>query len=406
MNPEQWLLAASIALTITAVILCVLVIVHSRELNRLKEALARLVGSAKTGPDDDEPPAPRPLIAFIANPSKPGVQDLKTALLLRCEAEGLPTPLWLETTIEDPGTGQAREAVSAGASIVVAVGGDGTVRAVATYLTGTTTPMGILPLGTGNLLARNLDIPISNRQDAFDVLLDGVDRRIDVGWLEVLETDKSAQAHALHEARTARRKGARDRAALRADSSETAPAKLEKHLFLVIAGVGFDAAMIADADNELKARMGWIAYFVAGVRHLNGKRLAINITLDDAKVVSTQLRTLMVGNCGRLPGGITLIPDAVIDDGIHDIAAIDTRGGIAGWVQLFGEVVMQGFGMTNTLEHKVGRIDHTRAHTTELAVDQGAQAQVDGDVIGRARRVRTWVDPQALTVRSPLPRLG
>ncbi|ACV07938.1 diacylglycerol/lipid kinase family protein [Jonesia denitrificans] len=405
MSAEQWLLTAAIVVMIAAVAMSVVLFVHSRELRGVKDMLSALFSHRRGEESPLVEELSQPHVAFIANPSKPGVSDLKTALLLRCAAEELPEPLWLETTVEDPGTGQAREAIARGADLVVAVGGDGTVRAVATALTGTTTPMGILPLGTGNLLARNLDIPVANREEAFDVLLTGVDRRIDVGWLEVVDPDDSLHLQALRDAQTARTKGARERAAHRANSSEAVPADTAKHLFLVIAGVGFDAAMIADADNELKAKMGWVAYFVAGVRHLHGQRLRVRITLDDDRVFTTQLRTLMVGNCGRLPGGITLIPDAVIDDGIHDIAAIDTRGGLAGWVQLFGEVVMQGFGFTTVLERKVGRIDHTRAHTSLIEVEQGAQAQVDGDVIGRARTVRTWVDPQALTVRSPLPRL-
>ena len=107
----------------------------------------------------------------------------------------------------------------------------------------------------------------------------------------------------------------------------------------------------------------------------------------------------MVGNCGKLPGGITLLPDAVLDDGILDIAAIDTRGGIVGWAQLFGEVVMQGFGVSNDLPAKIGRIDHARARRVRVRVDEGEQVQVDGDVLGKAVEIESWVDPGALVVR-------
>ena len=68
-------------------------------------------------------------------------------------------------------------------------------------------------------------------------------------------------------------------------------------------------------------------------------------------------RSVLIGNCGKLPGGITLLPDAVIDDGVLDIAAIDTRAGIAGWAQLFGEVVLQGIGVRNEMPAKMGRIE-------------------------------------------------
>lgn len=404
MAMDTWLLVLVLLILVCAIGLCVVLFLQIRHLRTaLPSSQAHPSHAAAVTPGPTFPSPPQ--IAFVANPSKVGVAALKPALLTRCTAEGLPTPIWLETTVADPGTGQARQAIAQGADLVVAVGGDGTVRAVAAALVGTSTPMGILPLGTGNLLARNLDIPINDREEAFELLLDGVDRPIDVGWLQVTEPDTSEVERLAKIAKTGKSPGTRKRAEHKLSLSENAPANTDKHLFLVISGVGFDAAMIAEADSSLKEKVGWIAYFLAAARHLHGPRMTVRITLDDDRIFATQLRSLMVGNCGRLPGGLTLIPDAVIDDGIHDVAAIDTRGGMAGWVQLFGEVVMQGYGMTNDLPTKVGRIDHTQAKTTIIAIADGAQAQVDGDVLGRATKIKTWVDPLALVVRAPIPRL-
>lgn len=376
MTLEAWLLVAAIVVSLTAITLAVLVL-------RSQRSVAVPPASQPADPVPEAGPA-GPLLAFVANPSKNGAEQLKAALMSRCSAEGLPAPLWLETTVEDPGLGQTRAALARGADVVVAVGGDGTVRAVAQGMVDSGRPMALLPLGTGNLLARNLDIPVADRDDAFDIVLHGIDRRIDVGWLEV-ETPAAPREK---------------------DTEGNGPASTGKHIFLVIAGLGFDAAMVADADDTLKSKVGWIAYFVAGVRHLHGRRTEMTIVLDDRAPVTTRLRSLMVGNCGRLPGGITLIPDAIIDDGIHDIAAIDTRGGLVGWAQLLGEVVMQGFGVSNDLPNKIGRIDHTRAKRVRLEVPEGEQVQVDGDVLGRARSVSTWVDPSALVVRAPAPSLA
>ena len=324
-------------------------------------------------------PPPRRVVAFVANPSKPDVGSLKEPVLAACRATGL-EPLWIETSVEDPGVGQAREAVARGAEVVIATGGDGTVRAVAEAMVGTGVPMGLLPVGTGNLLARNLDIPVTDLDEALTIALDGRDRSIDVGWLEVLEVP--APNDDVDEA----------------DRAEVG----SKHLFTVIGGVGFDAAMVADTNSTLKAKVGWMAYFAAGVRHLHGRRLEASIQLDDQPPVTTRLRTLLVGNCGRLPGGITLIPDALVDDGILDIAAIDTRGGIAGWAQLFGEVVLQGLGVkTVELPNRIGRIDHTQCRSVTARIRGGEQAQVDGDIIGRASAIKAWVEPGALVVRSP-----
>lgn len=315
------------------------------------------------------PRAPR-LLAFVANPSKAGVGALATTVRAFCEHQGLPEPLWYETTVEDPGTGQARQAVEAGADVVVAAGGDGTVRAVAEALVGTRTPMGLLPMGTGNLLARNLEISVTSLQDALDVIARGRTREIDVGWARVAEFAEP---------------GGSDR----------------EHLFLVIAGLGFDAAMVADADATLKKKVGWLAYFVAGLTHLHARRMRARIWLDDTPPVDARLRSFIIGNCGLLPGGITLLPDAVVDDGILDVAAIDTRGGVVGWAQLTLEVVMQGFGMRTELPEKLGRIDHTKARRARIRVAGGEQAQVDGDPLGSAVELETWVQPAALRVRAP-----
>ncbi|WP_277213486.1 diacylglycerol/lipid kinase family protein [Isoptericola croceus] len=329
----------------------------------------------------------RPQIAVVVNPSKEGSDRIVDTARRICAEAALPEPLFYDTTVDDPGTGQARRALADGADIVVAAGGDGTVRAVAESLSGTDTPMGIVPAGTGNLLARNLDIPLGGVDEAMAVVIGGRDRRIDVGRARITPVpDEGTDAGDV-------------------TSEDVAPEgpgdEQVAHIFLVIAGLGFDAAMVADTDDQLKARMGWVAYFLAGARHLHGRRMRAQITIDDETAVTARLRTFLVGNCGRLPGGITLLPDAVIDDGVLDVAAIDTRGGLAGWAQLFGEVVAQGMGVQNEAKVKIGRIDHVRARRVRIDVDGSEQAQVDGDVLGPATCLESWVEPGALVVRAP-----
>lgn len=372
MRWEAWAALAAGVLAVVALVVAAVVAVRQRDL------LRRL---------DAENPATSPRaraltrhvrehgqqLAFVANPTKPDVPALREAIEVAAAEQGLPTPLWLETTVEDPGTGQARLAVERGADVVVAIGGDGTVRAVAAALVDTGVPMGLVPLGTGNLLARNLDIPVGNPISALEAVVTGQDRTIDVGWLRV-------------------------EGVARQDGDAVQAREGDEHLFLVIAGLGFDAAMVADADDQLKARMGWIAYFVAGIKHLHGRRTRVHVRIDDRPATSARLRSLLIGNCGRLPGGITLLPDAVVDDGWLDVAAIDTRGGVAGWAQLFGEVVLQGVGVKG-LPRGIGRIDHTRGRAVRVAVSGGEYAQVDGEVVGRVTDVSARLDPGALVVR-------
>jgi diacylglycerol kinase (ATP) len=356
------------------------------------------------GQPDPLPKLTGDVIAFVTNPTKVGAADLRGAASRACAALRMPEPLWFETTVADPGVGQTRAAIARGATVVVAAGGDGTVRAVAEALAGTAVPMGLIPQGTGNLLARNLDLPLTDLDAALQLALTGTGRTIDVGWLRVVR-DESQVWDPVAEAADdvpavsgpARGPGP-DRAA--DDDRSTGPgARPRDHIFLVIAGLGFDAAMVADTDENLKARVGWIAYFLAAGRHLHGHRLRVRMAIDDAPASTRRVRSLLVGNCGRLPGGITLLPDAELDDGWLDIGAIDTRGGLAGWVQLFGEVVLQGIGMRNELPGKIGRIDHLRARRLRVSADRPAAVQVDGDVLGLAMEITVRVDPGALTVR-------
>ena len=413
MGWEMWLGVAAVAISAVALTVAMTVWSQQRRRRRLDPPVV-----PADAPSDDT----GQLIAFVANPSKPAAANLERTVRQVCAEADLPDPLWFETTIEDPGVGQTREALARGADIVVAVGGDGTVRAVAEAMVGTGTPMGLIPIGTGNLLARNLDLPITDPDEALRIVVAGADRVIDVGWARVLEyaePDGGARGPARtgatgadaagtdatgdEDAGTAAGSDGKDTSATSVEQPEGTLAARDTetaHIFLVIAGLGFDAAMVADADATLKAKVGWVAYFVAGIRHLHGRRLRAQIQLDDAPPVQAKLRTLMVGNCGKLPGGITLLPDAVLDDGILDIAAIDTRGGVVGWAQLFGDVVMQGFGVTNDLPAKIGRIDHARAKRVRVRVEGGEQAQVDGDLLGRAVELEAWVEPGGLVVRT------
>ncbi|MBD8078658.1 diacylglycerol/lipid kinase family protein [Cellulosimicrobium arenosum] len=382
MEWELWIGIAALVVALAA--LAVAIGLHAQTARLRRADNAHLTDAAEHEKEPGE------LIAFVANPSKPDVVGLRATVRAAFAEAALPEPLWFETTVADPGVGQTREALARGAAVVVAVGGDGTVRAVAEAMVGSGRTMALVPLGTGNLLARNLDLPVSDPAGALRVVIAGSDRPVDVGWVQVLEYAPGGADGA---------GGASDDAPDVAFDALPRDTGVE-HIFLVIAGLGFDAAMVADTDARLKAKVGWMAYFVSGMRHLHGRRMRARIRIDDAEPVDARLRTLLIGNCGRLPGGITLLPDAVIDDGVLDVAAIDTRGGVVGWAQLFGEVVMQGLGLRNDMPAKIGRIDHTRARRVRVRVEGGEQAQVDGDMLGSAVELEARVDAGALVVRT------
>ena len=383
----EWL---SVIAAVLAVVAVVIVLQIRRALRRRGIVLAPSIGIPGSERTTDGADAAKTLVAFVANPIKPGAAAIRDAAVRACATRYLPEPLWFETTVEDPGVGQTREALARGAQLVVAIGGDGTVRAVAEGLIGSDVPMALVPQGTGNLLARNLDLPLSDVDAMLAIALTGRDRKIDVGWLRVVR-DESGVADDIAEADP------------EAEAEEAAPPDTGEpprdHIFLVIAGLGFDAAMVADTDDELKARVGWIAYFVAGIKHLHARRMRLQMSLDDSPWHTVRVRSVLVGNCGRLPGGIALLPDAVLDDGWLDLGVIDTRGGLVGWGQLFGEVALQRFGVRSQLPNRIGRIDHARVRELAVRSRVPQDIQVDGDLIGAALEVSARVDPLALTVR-------
>ncbi len=308
-------------------------------------------------------------IAFIANPTKSGISEVRERALRACSIRYLPQPMWLYTTPDDSGHKAAREALSADADVVVAVGGDGTVRAVAAELAGTGIPLAIIPMGTGNLFARNLELPLGDTAALLRIALEGDNTAIDVGWLDLDQGSRAAD---------------------------------RRHVFLVMAGAGLDAEMVAGADERLKRRLGWFAYFFAALKHLGSRRMTVSVSVDGSDEVTTQMRTVLFANVGKLPGGLTLVPDASAQDGWMHVATLDARAGIVGWTALFGNVVAQGFGLRvpDVLKaYGASRIDHARGTSIVVTMNQPYKVQADGEGLGLARTVTATVDHGALLVR-------
>lgn len=299
----------------------------------------------------------------VVNPSKfKNLNRLKTDLNRIFHDYGWAEPIWLETTVEDPGVGQAQTAVGMGVDLVCALGGDGTQRCVAQGLAGTGMPMGILAAGTGNLLARNLNLPYRRYADGLRVALGGRDHRIDVSMIE-LDVD------GVHR--------------------WTAP-----QVGLVMTGVGLDAEILAEADDELKSRFGWLAYPAAGIRHVAHDRMHVTIALDGREPdAELPVSSVLIGNCGLLAGGLRLMPNAEVDDGVLDTAVLRPKG-LLGWAPLVAQVATGARRETMT----IGRL---RSTSIEVRSKRPVMIEVDGDVLARAYAVRVTVDPLAATVRVP-----
>ncbi|ALX67015.1 diacylglycerol/lipid kinase family protein [Microbacterium sp. XT11] len=301
-------------------------------------------------------------IGFIWNPSKLEEQPLREQVdAVFGDAYEV---LWWETSVDDPGRGMAGEAVEAGCEIVVAVGGDGTVRAVAEVLAGTDVALGIVPQGTGNLLARNLEVPLDDIGAALERVRDGEPRRIDIGWVE---TDG------------------------------------EKRAFTVMVGFGIDAQMLVETDDDLKDRAGWLAYLEAMGRAVAGAEMVdITVALDGKEPTEVQGHTMLIGNCGMLQGGIRLLPDAVIDDGRLDILLVSADGALQ-WLDTVRSFVWDNGirrmfgGSSEAVSTESAR--HVSAETISVSLSTPQQFEVDGEELGEVSAFTVAVQAGALIVR-------
>ena len=310
----------------------------------------------------------------VINPTKfDDLGSVRDTVESAATAAGHAAPSFVETTEDDPGFGQTQQALEQGAELVCALGGDGTVRAVAQVLAGTGVPLGLLPGGTGNLLARNVGAPVDDLAEAVTQALTGEERTIDAGWLLLDPTPEQLD-----------------------DPTPAARRPDNAHLFTVMAGLGIDAAIMDDAPEGLKDKVGWAAYVVSASRNLRRPGFELAISLDAVASEPVTARTVVVGNCGTLTGGLELLPDAVIDDGLLDLATI-TPESLAQWLGVASRVMRAHTDDGPSIERRQGR-------DIVVSVDPGQKVEADGDLLGVATRLRLVVEPRALVVRvSPGP---
>ncbi|MFE2759150.1 diacylglycerol kinase family protein [Streptomyces halstedii] len=316
-----------------------------------------------TGTTREAPTGPGPgRTTVIHNPTvtDEAARDTVRGVL---EQHGHRSVRFLETTADDPGEGPARDALREGAALVVVCGGDGTVRAVAEALAGTGTPLAVVPCGTGNLLARNLGLPLEPAK-ALSAALRGTPRRIDLGRVE---GDGLPPAH-----------------------------------FTVMSGAGLDAAMLEGTSDRAKATWGWPAYLVAGLRELRAPRTRLTLRLDGAPPLRRGARMVLVANAGTVQGGTALVPAARPDDGLLDLMILDPHGP-AGWLTVVRSLLRRRPSpRTGDRTDPAPRpVEYFTFRRAEIHFEAPQPRELDGDPVAPGRRLTAEVVPGALTVLVP-----
>jgi len=288
------------------------------------------------------------VVAVVAHAGKSlggGLPDLRRSLA----REGVVDPIWFEVDKSREAPARVRRALELGAELVFVWGGDGTVQRCGDVLAETGTALAIVPAGTANLFATNLRVP-KTIAGAVNVGLHGDRRRVDLG--------KFAGEH-----------------------------------FGVMAGIGFDAALIRDADRGLKDRVGRVAYVWTGAKNLRGRPFHAKVEIDGLPWYDGEATAVLVGNSPRLLGGVQPFADPRLDDGLLEVGIVDAKG-LLEWSAVLARAVVGTASASRCARE-------TKAHRVKITLDRKALYELDGGDRRPRRKFKARIVPGALEVCVP-----
>lgn len=287
-------------------------------------------------------------VAVVAHAGKSfggGLEELRSVLT----GEGYPDPLWYEVSKSRKAPKCIRRALTKGADIVFVWGGDGTVQQCIDAVASTGAVIAILPAGTANLLAANLGIP-TDLTEAVRVGLHGQHRPLDTG-------------------------------------------SVNGEHFTVMAGAGFDALMIKEADAGMKDRVGRVAYVWTGARNLNARRVKAVVTVGGRSFFKGSISCVLVGNVGKVVGGIEAFSGARPDDGLLDLGVVTAKNPLQ-WTRTLGRVAL---GKTE----KSPFVQTTRGKRFTIRFNRRFPYELDGGARPAAKKLRIKVHPSSITICVP-----
>ena len=292
-------------------------------------------------------------VAVIAHAGKTfggGLPELRREL----ERQGAVDPRWVEVPKSRFAPKQVKRLLKDGVDLLVVWGGDGMVQRCVDALAGTEVALAVVPAGTANLFAANLGIP-QDIEQAVAIGLRGDRRKLDAG-------------------------------------------RFNGEHFAVMAGAGFDAAMIREADGTLKDRLGRAAYVVTGSKNLRAKPFKAKITVDGAPWYAGDATCILIGNVGRLFGGVDVFEDASPDDGRLEIGVVHAEG-VTDWVRTLARTAV-GHAERSPL------VQSTSAKSVKVKLNRKVLYELDGGDREKVKKFAVKVRPQAVTVCVPKPELG
>jgi len=299
------------------------------------------------------------------------IDQLRSALRRRDGSE----PDVIETSAQAETRPLVESALAASADAVIGVGGDGTLREMAAVLAGSGVPLGIVPAGTGNLLAGIVGIPAS-AADAVAALVSARTRTIDLG---------SVTLHLVPEPGP------------RQAGPDEATAVGEQHaVFAIGCGAGFDARVMATTPHDLKRRVGRVAYFAQALRLAASIDVVPYRLVVDGESIEVEASIALVANMGELVPGV-VGPRLPIepDDGLLDVIVVGARNAAAGVRGLADQLLRTSLGGSSGS----GSL-RLRARSVTVAADRPEPLQVDGDAVGWGS-LEAEVMPGALDVLVP-----
>jgi diacylglycerol kinase (ATP) len=262
---------------------------------------------------------------------------------------GVDAPLWSEVPKSKFAPKRVRKLIRDGVDLLFVWGGDGMVQRCIDAIGEAPVTVAILPAGTANLCARNLGIP-RDLERAVQIGLHGRRRALDIGTVN----------------------GER---------------------FAVMAGTGFDALMIREADGGLKDRLGRFAYVVTGLRGVGRDPVAARVKVDGHRWFKGKASCVLVGNMGDVFGGLSAFPDARPDDGRLNVAVV-TADSVADWARTIGKAFVGAAGSSPFVQM-------TTAKEIEVRLDSKRPYELDGGTRPKTKRLAFRVRPAAIIVCAP-----